>query len=82
MKKTFKIIWIIIQIIIIIYAILIVSYMSISNRYGFSETTNYVFNVDNDQLFLIQKAKKLKMNIILQNKREVYKTLKNIIINF
>ena len=56
--------------------------MSISNRYGFSETTNYVFNVDNDQLFLIQKAKKLKMNIILQNKREVYKTLKNIIINF
>ena len=61
MKKTFKIIWIIIQIIIIIYAILIVSYMSISNRYGFSETTNYVFNVDNDQLFLIQKAKKFKV---------------------
>ncbi len=61
MKKTFKIIWIIIQILIIIYAILIVSYMSISNRYGFSETTNYVFNVDNDQLFLIQKAKKFKV---------------------
>ena len=49
MKKAFKVIWNIIQIIIIIYVILIVSYMSISNRYGFSETSNYVLNVDKDQ---------------------------------
>ena len=61
MKKTFRVIWIVIRIIIIIYAILIVSYMSISNRYGFSETSNYVLNVDKDQLYLIRKAKKFKV---------------------
>ena len=61
MKKAFKVIWTIIQIVIIIYVILIVSYMSISNRYGFSETNNYVLNVDNDQLFAIKKAKKFSV---------------------
>ena len=58
MKKAFKVIWNIIQIIIIIYVILIVSYMSISNRYGFSETSNYVLNVDKDQLSVIKKSTK------------------------
>lgn len=61
MKKAFKVIWTIIQIVIIIYVILIVSYMSISNRYGFSETNNYVLNVDNDQLFAIKKTKKFSV---------------------
>lgn len=61
MKKAFKVIWNIMQIIIIIYVILIVSYMSISNRYGFSETSNYVLNVDKDQLSVIKKSTKFKV---------------------
>lgn len=60
MKKAFNIIWNIIQILIIIYVISIVSYLSVSNRYGFSETTNYVFNVGNDQLSVIEKSTDLK----------------------
>lgn len=60
-KKVFKIIWNIIQILIVIYAITIISFMYASNRFGYSEVGNYVLNIKNNDLLFILKDTKYKV---------------------
>ena len=62
MKKALHIIWNIIQAIIIIYVILITTFMFLSNEYGYTEIGNYVFNDDQSDLFLIKKDNNIKEN--------------------
>ena len=63
MKKTLRIIWNIIQVIIIIYVIVVTTLMFLSNDYGYTEVGNYVFNdTDKGDLLLIKKTKDIKEN--------------------
>ena len=60
MKKVFKIVWNVVQVLIIIYAILVISFMLMSNKYGYSEFGKYVLNVDNDEFVVLKKTDDIK----------------------
>ena len=76
MKKTLKIIWNVIQVLIIIYVILITSLLFFENNYGFSQFGDYViYNVNkldsknmstvkDGDLLIIKTKKKLKIGDI------------------
>ncbi|MBQ9018990.1 MAG: hypothetical protein IJ097_01595 [Bacilli bacterium] len=61
MKKVINIVWNILQVIIVIYVILIVSFMFFSNKYGYSEIGKYVLDADNNYLLIIKKSKDIKI---------------------
>jgi len=65
MKKVLKITWNIIQVLIIIYVVLIISFMLTSNRYGYGEIGKYVLDVDNNQFLVIKKTKSIKTGDIV-----------------
>lgn len=60
MKKVLNIIWKIIQILIIIYVVLVVSFMIFSNKYGYSQIGKYVLDVDNNEFLVIKKTDDIK----------------------
>ena len=61
MKKALNIILSVIQILIVIYVILVISFMFISNDYGYSQIDKYVLDVDNDELVIIKKTDDIKI---------------------
>lgn len=61
MKKTFYIIWDIVQIFIIVYVVLITAFMFFSNKYGYTEFGKYVLKNDNNgDLLIIKKSSDIK----------------------
>lgn len=85
MKKTFGIIWNVLQVLIIIYVISIVSFMFFSNKYGYSEIGKYVFDVDNNEFVVIKRTNSIKegdlvyyYSIIKEKYKIVYSNVKSI----
>lgn len=60
MKKSLLIAWDILQILIVIYVVLVVLFMSISNGYGYGEINKYVIDVDNNEFLIIKKTDRIK----------------------
>jgi len=60
MKNVLRITWNIIQVLIIIYAVLIILFMSFSNKYGYSQIGKYVITVDNNEFLVIKKTNNIK----------------------
>ena len=73
MKKTLKLIWNILQVVIIIYVILITSLLFFENKYGFSQFGSYIIHnvskedsnntkgIKNGDLVIIKNKSKLKV---------------------
>ncbi len=73
MKKTFKIIWNILQVLIIIYVIIVTSLLFFENKYGFSQFGKYIIhnvskldeenssNIKEGDLIIIKNNPKLKV---------------------
>ena len=85
MKKILNIVWNVLEVLIIIYVILIISFMSFSNKYGYSELGKYVLDVDNNQFLVIKKTKDIKTgdlvyyySIVNEKYRIVYSNLSSI----
>lgn len=85
MKKTFGIIWNVLQVLIIIYVISIVSFMFFSNKYGYSEIGKYVFDVDNNEFVVIKRTNNIKegdlvyyYSIVKEKYKIVYSNVKSI----
>jgi len=85
MKKTLRIIWNIIQVLVIIYVALVVSFMLISNKYGYAEIGKCVINVDNNEFLVIKKTNDIKdgdlvyyYSIVKEKYRIVYSNVKTI----
>ena len=60
MNKILNVVLSVIQVFIIIYVILVISFMFISNRYGYSQIGKYILDVDNDELIIIKKTNDIK----------------------
>ena len=85
MKKALKISWIVIQVLIIIYVILVVLFMSFSNKYGYSQIGKYVLDVDNNEFLIIKKTNNIKdgdlvyyYSIVNEKYRIVYSNVNSI----
>ena len=85
MKKALKIIWSIVQVLIIIYVILVIVFMLMSNRYGYSEIGRYVLDVDNNEFIVIKKTDDIKdgdlvyyYSIVDEKYRIIYSNIKSI----
>ena len=60
MKRVLNITWNVIQVLIVIYVILVISFMNTSNSYGYSQIGKYVLDVDNNQFLVIKKTNDIK----------------------
>jgi len=85
MKKTLKIVWNVVQVLIIIYAIAVIIFMLISNKYGYSEIGKYVLNVDNNEFLVIKKTNDIKdgdlvyyYSVVKEKYKIVYSNVKTI----
>lgn len=85
MKKGLNITWKVIQILIIIYAISVISFMNTSNSYGYSQIGKYVLDVDNNEFLVIKKTNDIKIgdivyyySIIDERYRIIYSNVKDI----
>lgn len=85
MKKTLKIVWNVVQVLIIIYVVAVIIFMMMSNKYGYGEIGNYVLDVDNNEFLVIKKTSNLKdgdlvyyYSIVKEKYRIVYSNVKTI----
>ncbi len=63
MKKKLNLIWKIIQIVVIIYVVVVTTFMFFSNEYGYTEIGSFVFdNTSNKDLLLIKKDNNINKN--------------------
>lgn len=85
MKKVLNIVWNVIQVLIIIYVISVIIFMSFSNKYGYSQIGRYVLDVDNNEFLVIKKTNDIKegdlvyyYSIVKEKYRIVYSNVKTI----
>ena len=85
MKKVLNITWNVIQVLIIIYVILVIIFMSFSNKYGYSQIGRYVIDVDNNEFLVIKKTNDIKegdlvyyYSIVKEKYRIVYSNVRSI----
>lgn len=85
MKKVLNITWNVIQVLIIIYVILVIIFMSFSNKYGYSQIGRYVIDVDNNEFLVIKKTNDIKegdlvyyYSIVKEKYKIVYSNVRSI----
>ena len=65
MKKNFKIIWNVLQILIVFHVIFITVFLFSENKYGFTQFKNYTFDIKNTDLIIIKNSKNIRKGDII-----------------
>lgn len=85
MNKALDITWKVIQVLIIIYVLAVIIFMSFSNKYGYSQVGKYVIDVDNNEFLIIKKTNNIKegdlvyyYSIVKEKYTIVYSNVKSI----
>ena len=85
MNKALDITWKVIQVLIIIYVLAVIIFMSFSNKYGYSQVGKYVIDVDNNEFLIIKKTNDIKegdlvyyYSIVKEKYTIVYSNVKSI----
>lgn len=85
MNKALNITWKVIQVLIIIYVLAVIIFMSFSNKYGYSQVGKYVIDVDNNEFLIIKKTNDIKegdlvyyYSIVKEKYTIVYSNVKSI----
>ena len=85
MKKVLNIVWNAIQVLIIIYVISVIIFMSFSNKYGYGQIDQYVIDVDNSEFLVIKKTDDIKegdlvyyYSVVKEKYKIVYSNVKSI----